>query len=128
MAIVLYSLAMTIAVMVAIIYSQKITHVNDEVLNNIAFITLAFAQLFHVFNMSSFHSKLLVNEITRNKFVWFAVFICSGLMIFIYILPQTRLVLGLVELPLEVWSVSIMASLIPLVVVQIYKGIMGKRN
>jgi P-type Ca2+ transporter type 2C len=128
MAIVLYSLAMTMAVMVAIIYSQKITHVNDKVLNNIAFITLAFAQLFHVFNMSSFHSKLLVNEITRNKFVWFAIFICSGLMIFIYILPQTRLVLGLVELPLEVWSVSIMASLIPLVVVQIYKGIMGKRN
>ena len=128
MAIVLYSLAMTMAVMVAIIYSQKITHVNDQVLNNIAFITLAFAQLFHVFNMSSFHSKLLINEITRNKFVWFAIIICSGLMILIYVFPQTRLVLGLVELPLEVWTVSILASLIPLVVVQIYKGIMGKRN
>jgi P-type Ca2+ transporter type 2C len=126
--IVIYALTMTVAVMVAIVYSQQITHVSDEVLNNIAFITLAFAQLFHVFNMSSFHSKFFINEITRNKFVWFAIIICSGLMVLIYAFPQARLVLGLVELPFAVWTVSILASLIPLVVVQTYKAIIGKRN
>lgn len=78
--------------------------------------------------MSSFHSKLFVNEITKNKFVWLAIFICSGLMALIFIFPQARAVLGLVELPLAVWTVAILASLIPLVSVQIYKGIMGKGN
>lgn len=127
-AIVLYALTMTVAVIVAIIYCKQTIDTDDEVLNNIAFITLAFAQLFHVFNMASFHSKMLINEITRNKFVWFAIIICSGLMVLIYALPQARVVLGLVKVPFEVWTVSILASLIPLVVVQIYKGIMGKRS
>jgi Ca2+-transporting ATPase len=127
-AIVIYALTMTASVMVAIIYCKQIIDPDDQVLNNIAFITLAFAQLFHVFNMSSFHSKLFINEITKNKFVWFAIIICSSLMVLIYVLPQARLVLDLVELPFQVWMVSILASLIPLAVVQIYKTIMGKRN
>ncbi len=126
-AIVLYSMAMTVAVIIALIYcKQTITHSN-QVLNNVAFITLAFAQLFHVFNMASFHSKLFLNEITKNKFVWLAILICTGLMILVYTLPQTRLVLGLVELPIQVWILSIIASLLPLLLVQIYKGIWGKK-
>ncbi len=127
-AIVIYALAMTLAVMVAIIYCKQIIDPDDQVLNNIAFMTLAFAQLFHVFNMASFHSSMFINEITKNKFVWFAIIICSGLMVLIFALPQARLVLGLVELPLEVWMVSILASFIPLVMVQIYKVIVGRRS
>jgi P-type Ca2+ transporter type 2C len=84
---------------------------------NVVFITLAFAQLFHVFNMSSVKSYLFINDITKNKFVWFAIVICTGLMVLVYILPQMRLVLGLVELSTKIWIVSILASLIPLVVV-----------
>ena len=39
-----------------------------------------------------------------------------------------RLVLGLVELPTKIWLVSILASLIPLIMVQLYKVIFGKRK
>jgi Ca2+-transporting ATPase len=87
----------------------------------VAFITLAFAQLFHVFNMASAHAKLFINEITKNKFVWLAILICTALMIAVYLLPQARDAMGLVELPLEVWMISIAASLLPLVSVQAYK-------
>jgi P-type Ca2+ transporter type 2C len=122
-AIVLYSMAMTVAVIIALIYCKQTITADNKVLNNVAFVTLAMAQLFHVFNMSSVHSKLFVNEITKNKFVWLAIVVCTGLLILVYSLPQTRLVLGLVELPTQVWVVAVVVSLLPLLCIQIYKVI-----
>lgn len=119
----LYSIAMTLSVIMGVIYCKQIIMTDDRVTNNVAFITLAFAQLFHVFNMSAAHSRLLVNDITKNKFVWWALLICTGLLAFVYILPQTRLVLDFSELPAKIWMVSILASLLPLLFVQIYKRI-----
>ncbi len=119
----LYSIAMTLSVLIAVIYCKQIIMTDDRVTNNVAFIALAFAQLFHVFNMSAAHSRLFVNDITKNKFVWWALLICTGLLAFVYILPQTRLVLNFAELPAKVWMVSILASLLPLLIVQIYKRI-----
>lgn len=127
-AIMIYAIIMTLSVAFAVIYCQQIITSDDKIANNVAFITLAFAQLFHVFNMSSLSSKLLVNDITNNKFVWLAVLICTGFMVLVYLSPQMRLVLGLVELPTKVWLVSILASLIPLVMVQLYKVIFGERK
>ncbi len=121
--VILYAIAITLSVIIALIYCKQTINANSQVLNNVAFITLAFAQLFHVFNMASFHSNLFLNEVTKNKFVWIAILICSGLMILVYSLPQMRLVLRLVELPIQVWIVSLVASLIPLLAVQIYKVI-----
>ena len=127
-AIVIYSITMTLAVIMALIYCKQTISTDSHVLNNVAFITLAFAQLFHVFNMASFRSKLFLNEITKNKFVWLAIVVCTGLMILVYELPQTRLVLGLVELPTQVWVVSLLASLLPLLLVQIYKVLRSLGN
>ena len=126
--IVLYSVAMTLAVIAAVIYCKQTITTDAKIANNVAFITLAFAQLFHVFNMSSAHSKMLVNEITKNKFVWLALLICTALMVLVYVLPQTRSVLGLEVLPEKVWMVSLVASLIPLILIQIYKIIWIKEN
>ena len=125
-AISLYALAMTLSVILAVIYCKQVFSVSDQVANNIAFITLAFAQLFHVFNMSSTHSRFLVNDITRNKFVWLALIICSALLMIVYFIPQLSLVLNLTELPLKLWIVSLLASFIPLVMVQLYKVIWRK--
>lgn len=127
-AIAIYAIIITLSVAFAVIYCQQIITPDDKVINNVAFVTLAFAQLLHVFNMSSLSSKLVINDITQNKFVWLAVLICTGVMVLVYLSPQMRGVLGLVELPTQVWLVSIVASLIPLVVVQLYKIIFGRRN
>ena len=126
-AITLYSAAITLAVIVAVFYCKAYISADAKVANNMAFITLAFAQIFHVFNMSSPNSKLLVNEITTNKFVWLAILLCSGLMLLVYAVPQLRLVLGLVELSFKAWMVAILAALLPLLLVQFYKIIWGKR-
>lgn len=124
----LYAAAMTIAVIAAVIYCKQVISTDNKIANNIAFITLAFAQLFHVFNMSSAHSNLLVNEITKNKFVWIAVFICISLIILVYVIPQMRSALGLEVLSAEIWLVSVLAGLIPLVLVQTYKIIWGRKR
>ena len=119
----LYAIVITVSVMAALIYCQQVIKIDDKSENNVAFITLAFAQLFHVFNMSSVGSKLFVNDVTKNKFVWLAIVICSGIMVLIYLVPQMRLVLGLRELPVNVWVVCMVASLLPLLIIQIYKRI-----
>ena len=127
-AIALYSAAITLSVIIAVFYCKAYLSVDDKVANNIAFITLAFAQLFHVLNMSSPHSKLLVNEVTTNKFVWLAILICTGLMLLVYAVPQIHLVLGLVVLPGNVWLVAVLAALLPLLLVQLYKIIWGRNS
>ena len=119
----IYSLIITLSVILAVLYCKEFITPDDATANNVAFLTLAFAQLFHVFNMSSPNSKLFINEITKNRFVWYAIILCSGLVAFVYFVPQMRSVLGLKMLPVDVWIVSIVASLIPLILIQIYKAI-----
>jgi P-type Ca2+ transporter type 2C len=126
--IIVYAFAITLSVVAAIFYCQLILKTDDKIANNVAFIALSFAQLFHVFNMSSVNSRLLINDITKNKFIWFAILICTALMVFIFVVPQMRYVLKLSELPINVWIVAILASLIPLVLVQLYKLIFEKRT
>ncbi|MBB6004396.1 magnesium-transporting ATPase (P-type) [Arcicella rosea] len=112
---------MTLAVIIAVLYCRAYITTDSQVLNNVAFLTLAFAQLFHVFNMSSVHSRFLVNDITKNKFIWYALLICTALIAMVYVIPQMRLVLDLAWMPTKIWTVAIVASLLPLVTIQLYK-------
>ena len=121
--ILMYSLAMTSSVILAVIYCKNYITTDERVANNVAFITLTFAQLFHVFNMSSPNSKLFVNEITKNKFVWLAILLCIALLILVFVIPQMRLVLKLVEIPVKLWLICMVAGLLPLFLIQIYKSI-----
>jgi len=124
----LYAVGMTLAVISAVLYCRQYITTNELVINNVAFITLTFAQLFHVFNMSSLRSALFVNEVTKNKFVWIALLICTGLLVLVYVLPAMRMVLKLEVLPQRVWAVAILAGLVPMLLVQMYKSIWKKKN
>ncbi len=126
--IVIYAVTITLAVVAAVMYCKQTISSNDKVANNVAFITLAFAQLFHVFNMATVNANILVNDITKNKFVWLAIVVCSGLMVLVYVVPQMRLVLGLSTLPLQIWLVCIVAGLLPLLAMQLYKLVRGKKS
>ncbi|MDP1841965.1 MAG: cation-translocating P-type ATPase [Sediminibacterium sp.] len=120
-AISLYAAAITLSVIIAVFYSKAYISIDVKITNNIAFITLALAQLFHVFNMASPRSNILVNEITTNKFVWYAILICIGLMAIVYALPQIRMALGLVILPGNALLVAVIAASLPLALVQLFK-------
>jgi Ca2+-transporting ATPase len=120
-AISLYALAMTLAVVIAIAYCEQFISKNPLITNNVAFITLAFAQLFHVFNMASSKANFWINDITKNTYVWLALTICIALLALVFALPEMRLVLGLEILSAQVWLLAILAGLIPLLLVQGYK-------
>ncbi|HEK19627.1 MAG TPA: cation-transporting P-type ATPase [Bacteroidetes bacterium] len=119
----LYSASITSAVIIAVFYCKEVLHNDDRTCNNVAFITLTFAQLFHVFNMSSDGARILNNEITRNKFVWIALFICIGLTLMVFAIPGLRLVLGLSVLSMKLWAAALTVSLLPLIIFQVYKTI-----
>lgn len=122
----LYAIAITLAVIAVVLYCRHLLAADDKTANNAAFITLAFAQLFHVFNMSSAGSPLLINDVTKNKFVWLALLICSAFMLVLYLIPQLRMVFNLEVLPARIWILSVLAALVPLILVQLYKKIAGR--
>lgn len=129
--ILIYACLMTLSVLVAVFYCKYFISSNPQYINNIAFITLAFSQLFHVFNMSSRHSGMFLNEVTKNKFVWMALVLCAVLVFGVYAFAQSRAALGLALLPLQIWIASLIASLLPLLGVQCYKlasNILHKKN
>lgn len=122
------ALIITLSVIAAVLYCRTYISTDDKILNNVAFLTLAISQLFHVFNMSSMKSPLFINEITRNHFVWYATIICLALISIVFLIPEIRMILGLSVLPRKVWIVAFIASLIPLIVIQIYKLLNKKRK
>ncbi len=121
-----YTFAISVSAISAVLYSKYYLLADDKIANNVAFLTLAFAQLFHVFNMSAVGSRLVINDVTKNKFIWLAILICTALMILVYVVPQMRLVLNLVVPSTNVLVVSGLASLLPLVLGQIYKKIWNR--
>ncbi|HET9717982.1 MAG TPA: cation-transporting P-type ATPase, partial [Pseudolabrys sp.] len=46
----------------------------------VTFLTLAFAQLWHALNMRHLHAGLIINEVTRNGWLWGALLFCAGLL------------------------------------------------
>ncbi|RNL56039.1 cation-translocating P-type ATPase [Pedobacter jejuensis] len=125
--ILIYALMMTGSVLLAIFLCKIYVTTDVKVLNNVAFLTLAASQLFHVFNMSSAHSRILVNEVTKNKFVWIALLLCFVLLAAVYSFRQSREALNLYLIPLQAMFIIGFASMLPLFFVQFYKLVLEKR-
>lgn len=123
----LYAALMSIAVTIAVIYS-KYSGMDDKATNSVAFVTLTFAQLFHVFNMSSPRSGIVLNEVTRNKFVWMALMLCTTIVALVFSFPATRLVLGLSVLSVNIWLIALVASCLPLIILKIYRWVKHSRD
>ena len=56
----------------------------------VAFVTLGLAQLWHVFDMADADVSFLLNDVTRNRWVWAAVALCVALILGGVSLPRRR--------------------------------------
>jgi Ca2+-transporting ATPase len=85
----------------------------------VTFLTLAFGQLWHVFNMRSRSSGAFLNEVTRNGWVWAALLLCSLLLAVPPYLPQAAPLLHVTPLTAEMWVIVLVCSIAPLAVMQL---------
>jgi len=88
----------------------------------ISFLTLACAQLWHVFNMRDADSGLWRNDITANPFVWGALALCAGLILAGVYAPGLSPMLGMKPPGTAGWSLVAIASVMPLLVGQAVKS------
>jgi Ca2+-transporting ATPase len=87
----------------------------------VSFLTLAFAQLWHAFNMRDPGSRLLRNDITTNPFLWGALALCILLLLAAVYLPGLAGVLKVVRPSREGWLLVLGMSFIPLAAGQMYQ-------
>ncbi|WP_193171064.1 cation-translocating P-type ATPase [Nisaea nitritireducens] len=114
----LFGVLITVATLGAFVVAlQSLDYAPEEAVT-IAFLTLAFAQLWHVFNMRGRGTGLIRNEVTANPYIWGALILCTALILGAVFLPVLSSVIGLQPPGAEGWVLSLGASLIPVVVGQ----------
>jgi P-type Ca2+ transporter type 2C len=91
--------------------------------NNMAFYTLVLAQLLNVFNLPHRRLSFFNNEVISNPWVWGAIFLSMGIILFAYYLPYLNQVLNLVPLSMEQLLAVIIFGFLSLIITQLIKKI-----
>jgi Ca2+-transporting ATPase len=91
----------------------------------VAFLTLALAQLWNVFNVRDPADGLLDNDVTRNPYVWGALALCLGLLAAALWLPGLSAVLGLPGPGVAGLLLAAAMSVLPLALGQVLLLAMG---
>ena len=116
LAIVLHGVALTAATFGALALGHLWLGLDERAAVTVTFLTLAFAQLWHVFNMRHPTSGLLHNEITRNPWIWAALALCAGIMVTAAYVPSLSNMLHMVAPDIKMWGVVLAMSLAPLLI------------
>jgi len=112
---------MTISVLAALVISIYWLELRDGQAVTVSFLTLAFAQLWHVFNMRDAGSGLFRNEITLNRYMWGSLALCTALLLAAVGIPGLSSVLRTESIGTQGWVlVGVMSSMV-LIVGQSYK-------
>ena len=87
----------------------------------VAFLSLGFAQLFHVFNSRFESGSALRQGLLSNRYILAAIALTTVLMLLAIYLPVFQLILQTVPPSTDEWLVIIIAALLPALVVEGYK-------
>ncbi len=126
--IVLQSLGLTAGTFGALALARLGFGLDGSKVVTVTFLTLAFAQLWHVFDMRHVQAGLLRNEITRNAFVWGALALCTLLLVVPPYWSPLAHVLGLARPTATMWAIVLAMSLAPLMVTQAVMLAIGWRR
>jgi Ca2+-transporting ATPase len=77
-------------------------------------LTLAFGQLWHVFNMRHPSSRLILNEISRNPWIWAALALCAGILLTAAYVQSLSFMLHMVAPDIRMWGIIFAMSVAPL--------------
>ncbi|MFP4489280.1 MAG: cation-translocating P-type ATPase [Bacteroidales bacterium] len=118
-----YGAVISIFIIASYIISLKVLGLTPEVCNNIAFFSLAFGQLLHVFNMREADEPVFNNQVTRNKYIWMALAFCAIVLLAAYFIPVISNVLSFESLEPGTWLIIAVTAILPLLTNQIIKKI-----
>jgi Ca2+-transporting ATPase len=122
-----YGFVITAAVLGAMAIALFYFGMEEEKAVTISFLTLAFAQLWHVFNMRDKNSGFFNNAIVRNPFVWGALVLCSLLLAATVYVPLLAKVLNISNPGASGWLLIFIMSMLPMVIGQIALAVLKTR-
>ncbi|WP_188548551.1 cation-translocating P-type ATPase [Hymenobacter qilianensis] len=114
-----YAALMTVVLLGSYYIARQYYGVAEEVGNNLLFYGLAGAQLLHVFNMAGIATPLRHNDVLRNRYVWLALALCTGLLLLTYFLPLLRNLLGIQPLSTSLLVLILAPAVLVLVLGQL---------
>lgn len=121
--IIVYAILLTLPIMAVTWYCSHYLKYSPEVCNNITFFSLALAQLWHVFNLSSRKLSFIKNEVTRNILVWYALLLCIIILTVFYLVIPLKEILGLQLLDTNMWLIVSATSIVPVLLIQLFKRV-----
>jgi Ca2+-transporting ATPase len=121
-----YGFVITAAVLGAMAISLYYFGMDEKKAVTVSFLTLAFAQLWHVFNMRDKNSNFFNNAIMRNPFVWGALALCSLLLAATVYVPLLAEVLNIANPGANGWLLIFFMSMLPMALGQIALAVMKK--
>jgi Ca2+-transporting ATPase len=117
-----FSALITVAVLGVLALALAGLGMQQERAVTISFLTLASAQLWHVFNMRDRGTGVLNNEVVRNPWVWGALALCTVLLLAAVYVPGLNRLLKVEDPGLAGWGLVLGASLLPWLVGQVFRS------
>ncbi len=121
--IVLCGVAISTTALMALMVSTRWLEYSNQQSTTVSFITIALAQLWHVFSLRERTSGFCRNAITENRFVWYAIALCLGLMLAAVNLPILATALEMAPIGMEGWVLATTCSLLPVMASQCWLGL-----
>ena len=112
--IVIHGFSLTAATFGAFVLARFWIGLDERASVTVTFLTLAFAQLWHVFNMSDHTTPLFFNEITRNRWVWAAQVLCVGILMTAAYVPSLAYMLHMTPPDIGMCGIILAMSSAPL--------------
>jgi len=108
-----YAVAIASSVLIALTLALVWLEMDERHAVTVSFLTLAFAQLWHVFNMRDRGARLFHSDITRNPYVWGALVLCTILILAGVYLPGLSHVLEVQRPSWQGWALALCLSFLP---------------
>ncbi len=116
-----HSLSITTATLGSLVLAYWVLEMKKEPAVTVSFLTIAFAQLWHVFNVRDPRAPVFNNSIVRNVYVWAALGLSTFLLLAaVYIEPIASVMHLHIPTP-EAWGLIIIMSLLPVILGQVGK-------
>ncbi|OOK76164.1 HAD ATPase, P-type, IC family protein [Mycobacterium kansasii] len=108
-----YGVAIAVSTLLALVAARYGLEYDTATTTTVSFVTIALAQLWHVFNMRGPRSAVLCNAVTRNRLVWCALAICLGLIAAAFTIPVLAKALQIQALGIQGWALALGCSVLP---------------